>query len=75
MVKTVKFKEVTDLNTLLEKVAEIFLAMSPDLPIPAKITLPLQFNIASHACTKDLSKILLIFLSSVILAFGQRRCN
>tara|TARA_B100001059_G_scaffold213473_1_gene229344 strand:- start:131 stop:286 length:156 start_codon:yes stop_codon:yes gene_type:complete len=31
----------------LENVAEIFLAIKPDFPIPAKITLPLQFKIRS----------------------------
>ena len=40
----------------LEKVAEIFLAIKPDLPTPAKITLPLQFKIKSTALTKDLLK-------------------
>jgi hypothetical protein len=50
----------------LEKVALIFLAIRPDLPIPAKITLPLQFKIKSTASTKDLFKTFLIFFSSLI---------
>ena len=33
----------------LEKVADIFLAIKPDLPIPAKITFPLQLKIKSTA--------------------------
>ena len=50
----------------LEKVAEIFLAIKPDLPIPAKITLPLQFKIKSMAFTNDLLKTFLIFFNSFI---------
>ena len=40
----------------LENVAEIFLAINPDFPIPAKITFPLQFKIKSIALTKELLK-------------------
>ena len=54
----------------LEKVAEIFLAIRPDLPIPAKTTLPLQFRIKSIALTKELLKTLLIFFNSVICIFA-----
>ena len=50
----------------LENVAEIFLAINPDLPIPAKITLPLQFKIKSTALMKELLKTFLIFFNSVI---------
>ena len=41
----------------LEKVAEIFFAIKPDLPIPAKITFPLQFKIKSIALINELLKI------------------
>ena len=37
----------------LEKVAEIFLAIKPDFPIPAKTILPLQFKIKSTALAKE----------------------
>ena len=40
----------------LENVAEIFLAIKPDFPTPAKITLPLQFKIKSTALINDLLK-------------------
>ena len=50
----------------LEKVAEIFLAINPDLPIPAKIIFPLQFKTKSTALTKESLNTLLIFLSSLI---------
>ena len=36
-----------------EQVAEIFLAIKPDFPTPANMTLPLQFNIRSTAFTKE----------------------
>ena len=45
----------------LEKVADIFSAIKPDLPIPAQITLPLQLSIKSTAFIKDLLKIFLLF--------------
>ena len=51
---------------ILEKVAEIFLAIKPDLPIPAKITFPLQLKIKSTALIKLLLK---IFLILIILLF------
>ena len=47
--------------------ALIFLAIIPDFPIPAKITLPLQFKIRSTALIKELLKIFLIFFNSLIL--------
>jgi len=50
----------------LEKVALIFLAIKPDFPIPAKITLPLQFKIKSTALMKELLKTFLIFFNSLI---------
>ena len=50
----------------LENVAEIFLATSPDFPIPAKITFPLQCKIRSTAFIKELLKIFLIFFNSLI---------
>ena len=50
----------------LENVADIFLAINPDFPIPAKITFPLQFKIKSTASIKDLLKTFLTFLSSLI---------
>ena len=50
----------------LEKVAEIFFAIKPDLPMPAKITFPLQFKIKSMALTNELLKIFFTFLSSLI---------
>ena len=50
----------------LEKVAEIFLAIRPDFPIPAKITLPLQLRIRSTALIKELLKIFFIFFNSLI---------
>ena len=50
----------------LEKVADIFLAIRPDFPIPAKMTLPLQPKIKSTAFTKELLKIFLIFFNSFI---------
>ena len=40
----------------LEKVADAFLAIKPDFPIPAKITFPLQFKIKSTALIKELVK-------------------
>ena len=46
---------------MLENVAEIFLAINPDFPIPAKITFPLQFRIRSTALIKDLLKTFVIF--------------
>ena len=46
----------------LEKVAEIFLAIKPDLPTPANITFPLQLIIASTALTKELLNTFLFFL-------------
>ena len=55
----------------LEKVAEIFLAINPDFPIPAKITLPLQFKIKSTALIKDLLKTFLIFFNSLICIFAD----
>ena len=51
---------------MLEKVAEIFLAIKPDLPIPAKIIFPLQLKIKSTALIKLLLKIFLIFDNSLI---------
>ena len=59
------FKKKEEIPTE-DKVAETFLAINPLFPIPAAITLPLQSAISSTAFTKDLSKILLIFLSSEI---------
>ena len=50
----------------LEKVEEIFLAISPDFPIPAKITFPLQFKIKSTALMKELLKTFFIFFTSAI---------
>ena len=44
----------------LEKVADTFLAIKPDLPIPAIILL--QFKIKSTAFMKELLKTFLIFL-------------
>ena len=46
---------------ILDNVADTFLAIKPDLPTPAQITLPLQLKIRSTARAKDLLKILLIF--------------
>ena len=43
-----KLKPFAD-QTLLENVAEIFLAIIPDFPIPAKITFPLQLAMSSTA--------------------------
>ena len=54
------------LRRILDKVAETFLAIKPDLPTPAQITFPLQVAKASTAFTKDLLKILFIFFSSAI---------
>ena len=45
---------------------ENFLAIKPDFPIPAKITLPLQFKIRSTAFMKELLKTFLIFFNSLI---------
>ena len=50
----------------LENVAEIFLAIRPDFPIPANIIFPLQFKIRSTAFTKELFSTFLIFFSSLI---------
>ena len=50
----------------LENVADTFLAIKPDLPIPAKITLPLQFKIKSTALMKELLKTFFIFFNSLI---------
>ena len=43
-----------------------FLAINPDFPIPAKITLPLQFKIEFTAFIKDLLKTFFIFFNSFI---------
>ena len=50
----------------LEKVALIFLAIRPDLPIPAHTTFPLQFKIKSTALIKDLFRTFFIFFNSLI---------
>jgi DNA-binding MurR/RpiR family transcriptional regulator len=51
---------------IARKVAATFRAINPLLPIPAVMTFPLQLAINSTASTNDLSKTLLIFLSSEI---------
>ena len=57
------FRGMTKLGIpTLEKVADTFLAINPDLPIPANITFPLQLSIKSIACIKELLKTFFIFL-------------
>ena len=46
---------------ILDNVADTFLAIKPDLPTPAQITLPLQLASTSTALANEELKILLIF--------------
>ena len=51
---------------ILDNVADTFLAIKPDLPTPAQITLPLQVASTSTALANDELKTLLIFFNSEI---------
>ena len=64
---------------VLERVAEIFLAIWPDLPMPINNTLPFVSRISSHASLKDssitCSKFLIVSYSDFIVRFADAMCS
>ena len=63
----------------LDRVAEIFLAIWLDLPMPINSTLPFVSRISSHASLKDssitCSNFLIVSYSDFIVRFADAMCS